>query len=84
MDYQVLFNIVIGALGTIGGWALNSLSADLRGLQNADKELADKVASIEVLVAGRYVTREEFQQDMRALFGKIDRLTQLVNAKADR
>jgi len=83
-DYQVWFNILVGVLGTIGGWWLNNVWISLKELQSADKELAEKVASIEVLVAGRYVTRDEFNSALSQIFSKLDRIIDAVNQKADR
>ena len=83
-DYQVLFNIVVGLLGTIGGWWLNAVWGSLKELQAADRDLAEKVASIEVLVAGRYVTRDEFNNTLSQVFTKLDRIIDAVNQKADR
>lgn len=83
-DYQVLFNIVVGILGVIGGWWLNAVWISLKELQMADKDLAEKVGAIEVLVAGRYVTREEFNNVVNQVFSKLDRIIDAVNQKADR
>ena len=83
-DYQVLFNITIGFAGVVGGWFLTAVWGALRDLQRADKELAEKVAEIEVLVAGRYVTRDEFNLTLSQVFGKLDRIIDVLNQKADR
>lgn len=83
-DYQILFNIVVGILGMVGGWWLNAIWVSLKDLQEADKELAEKVASIEVLVAGRYVTRDEFNSTLGQVFTKLDRIIDAVNQKADK
>lgn len=83
-DYQVLFNIVVGMLGVIGGWWLNAIWALLKDLQAVDRDLAEKVASIEVLVAGRYVTRDEFNSTLAQVFTKLDRIIDAVNQKADK
>lgn len=83
-DYQVLFNIVIGILGVIGGWLLNTMWSSLKDLQAADTKLAEKVSAIEVLVAGQYVTREEFTTTMNAMFMKLDRIQDTLNKKVDR
>lgn len=84
MDNQMLFNLLIGALGLFFGWWMNNLKDVLKGLQQSDKELADKVASIEVLVAGRYVTREEMNQSINLIFAKLDNIYAKLSTKADR
>ena len=61
IEYQVLFDIAIGVIGVLGGWILNTVWSAVKELQKADKELAEKVGEIEVLVAGRYMTRVEFK-----------------------
>jgi hypothetical protein len=83
-DYQVLFNIVIGILGAMGGWMLNTMWVSLKDLQAADTKLAEKVSAIEVLVAGQYVTREEFTTTMNAMFMKLDKIQDTLNNKVDR
>ena len=64
--------------------SLNTVWGALKDLQEADKELAEKVAAIEVLVAGRYVTRDEFNSTLNQVFERLDRIRDLVSSKADR
>jgi len=84
VEYQVLFDVAIGVIGVLGGWTLNTVWAAVKDLQQADKELAEKVAAIEVLVAGRYVTRDEFNHTLNQVFERLDRIRDLVSQKADR
>lgn len=84
MDYQVLFNIAVAVVGALGGWWGNTMWGEVKALQNADKQLTDKIAAIEVLVAGRYVTRDEFQTSINVLFEKLDRIADRLSTKADR
>lgn len=79
-----MFNIGIGVISTMLGWWLNTVWGSLKELQAADRELAEKVASIEVLVAGQYVTREEFNTVLSQVFSKLDRIIDKLNEKADR
>ena len=83
-DAQLIFNLVIGVAGTLGGWWLKVVWDALKDLQEADKALIEKVGSIEVLVAGRYTTREEFDRNLNAVFVKLDRIYELLSQKADR
>lgn len=80
----MMFNIGIGVISTMLGWWLNTVWGSLKELQAADRELAEKVASIEVLVAGQYVTREEFNTVLSQVFSKLDRIIDKLNEKADR
>ena len=84
VEYQVLFDVAIGVIGVLGGWVLSTVWGAVKDLQEADKELADKVAAIEVLVAGRYITREEFNATFNQVFERLDRIRDLISQKADR
>ena len=83
-DAQLLFNIVLSVAGFLGGWWLKVIWDSLKELQTADRSLAEKVAAIEVLVAGNYVPRDEFDRTLAAVFTKLDRIYELLSAKADR
>jgi hypothetical protein len=84
MDHQTMFNIGIGLISAMMGWWLNNVWSALKELQSVDRELAEKVASIEVLVAGKYVTRDEFNMTLNQVFSKLDRIIDALNQKADR
>lgn len=78
MGTQDIINLIIG-LGCAGfGWLLKTVWAAVVELQLSDKNLADKVASIELVVAGEYVRKEEFRDDFktlsRAIFAKLDKI----------
>jgi len=83
-EYQFFFNLATAVAGVTFGWILNTIWGSLKDLQAADKALVDKVASIEVLVAGRYVTRDEFNTSLNAIFTKLDRIQDLISQKADK
>ena len=84
IEYQVLFDIAIGVIGVLGGWILNTVWSAVKELQKADKELAEKVGEIEVLVAGRYMTRVEFNETLNQVFAKLDTIRDMLANKADR
>lgn len=77
MDYQNLFNVASGIVYFLGGFLL-------KALWEADKELAEKVGRIEVLVAGQYIKRVEFDAKIDAIFIKLDRIESKLDSKMDK
>ena len=81
---QTLFNIAVGLVGALGGWILNTLWQEIKSMQATDNKLADKVAAIEILVAGQYVKRDDMQVLSSAIFAKLDRIEDKLDGKADK
>ena len=84
MDFQVLFNVAMGFIMTLFGWFLRVSWDALSKLQQQDRELADKVAKIEVLVAGEYVKKDDFDRVIERLFDKLDHIELKIDQKADK
>lgn len=84
MDIQLGFNIAVALSGALGGWVLNTLWNSMRDLQEADKNLIDKVQSIEVLVAGQYIKRDEMERHMQIILRKLESIDEKLDRKADK
>lgn len=84
MDLQIAFNIALGLISALGGYVMKSISDELKALQHADGQLADKVQKIEVLVSGEYVKRSDLERLTSALFAKLDRISDQLNTKMDK
>lgn len=84
MDYQVLFDIACGIAAFFVGWVVRNIHDAVKDLQLTDKQLAEKVASIEILVAGGYVRREEFDRAVSAIFIKLDKIDEKISNKLDK
>lgn len=69
---QTLFNALIAICGFAGSWWLKSTYDEM-------KELRTKMAALEVIVAGKYQTRDEAAQQINAVFKKLDK----IEAKVD-
>lgn len=69
---QDTINTIVSGAFMLTGWVLKTLWSSLKELQAADTKLAEKVQSMEVLVAGKYVTREDFINFNNAVFKKLD------------
>ena len=81
---QTIVNWVLTAAGTILGFLLNSVWQAVKDLQTADKQLADKLATIEVLVAGEYVRKEDFERTIQRLFEKLDHMEEKFDRKMEK
>lgn len=84
MDSQFILNVLFGLISFLAGWIINALWAALKDLQQADKELSDKVAQIEVLVAGDYIRKSDFERFSDAVFKKLDRIDEKLDKKEDK
>jgi len=83
-ETQIFFDVAVAVIGAMGGWILNTVWVSVKELQKADKDLADKVGEIEVLVAGRYMTRDEFNNTLAQVFNKLVKILDMIDKKADR
>ena len=72
MVEQEIINWGLAIISAGTGFWVKVVWDALSELRSADTELADKVAKIEVLVAGKYVTREEFDRAVQRIFTKLD------------
>jgi hypothetical protein len=81
---QTLFNVVVLFAAAMGGWVLKGVHDALDHLQKVDSELASKVQSIEVLVAGNYVRRDDLDRSIAAIFTKLDRIETKLDTKVDK
>ena len=84
MDYQTLFNVAVALAGFLGGWVLNNIKSSIYALHTADHALSEKVQSIEILVAGTYVKRDDLEKLSAALFAKLDRIEIKIDGKVDK
>ena len=84
MNEQQFFDVAFAIIGALGGWWMRVMWQSLKELEQQDSKLADKVGSIEVLVAGQYVKRDDMNRDIATIFAKLDRIEDKINKKADK
>ena len=84
MDIQTLINAVITLCGVLGGWVLKVIWDVVKELQVADKILVEKVNTIEILIAGSYITKLDFEKLSVAIFVKLDRIMDKLDGKVDK
>lgn len=64
---QTIINWLLGLFGTLIGILVRSLWQAVKDLQESDKQIVEKVNSVEVLVAGQYVKQDEFKGLIRRI-----------------
>lgn len=77
MEPQTVINLLGGAVVSGMGWHLSTL-------HKRNHEQAKEIAALKVLVAGKYVTREEQDRTNQAIFAKLDRIEDKLDRKADK
>lgn len=81
---QSALNWVFGVANLLLGAALKWVYDAHRDLRKADEKLTEKVNKIEVVVAGEYVKREDFDKVANILFAKLDKISEKLDQKADK
>ena len=81
---QTLFNYALALCGALGGWVLKVIWDAVKDLQAADKILVEKVNTIEILIAGNYMSKTDFDKIAAAIFAKLDKIEDKLDRKADK
>ena len=81
---QTLFNYALALCGALGGWVLKVIWDAVKDLQAADKVLVEKVNTIEILIAGNYMSKQDFDKIAIAIFAKLDKIDDKLDRKADK
>jgi hypothetical protein len=84
MDSQTIINAAIALVGFLGGWILKVVWESVKDLQIADKILVDKVNTIEILIAGNYMSKLDFDKIAAAIFQKLDKIEDKLDRKVDK
>lgn len=84
MEPQTFINAGLGLIAFMGGWILRNLQESMNKLRDSDEKLAAKVQAIEVLVAGTYIKREDFDKTVIALFSKLDKIEAKLDTKQNK
>ena len=81
---QQFYDWILTGFSAVLGFLLHAVWEATKDLQRADQELTKRVSEIEVLVAGNYVTRQEFDRVIDKLFNKLDSIELKLDRKVDK
>ena len=69
---QALLNWIFGFMSILLGFLLNTAWQTIKDLQQEDKIIKERLTSIEVLVAGTYIKKDELDRLSDAIFAKLE------------
>ena len=85
---QTIINWFFGSIGLLAGGIIKAMWDAVKDLQNADRDLVEKVSALDKVVAGEYVKRDHFdsvfERLTEAIFKKLDKIQDKLDGKADR
>lgn len=81
---QTILNWILGGIGGLLGFLLNTVWQAVKDLQKADVDMAKKLSEMEVLVAGAYVKKDDIYKLSNAIFAKLDRIEDKLDGKVDK
>ncbi|MFH0710142.1 MAG: hypothetical protein V2A75_08050 [Pseudomonadota bacterium] len=95
MDWQWIANGAFVILGIVGTALYNSLknnmdnsfksvNESIHEIELDASKLTEKVQAVELLVAGNYVMKSEFEAKMDAMLKKLDKIFDKLDGKADK
>jgi hypothetical protein len=77
MDLQVVFNGVIGLIGSVAGWFLKTL-------WDAVKELKDDIRDIEREMNDNYVRKDDYKDTVNRIEILCNRILDKLDGKVDK
>lgn len=76
-EWQALFNLLGGLISGALLWMLKTLWSRIH-------HQSERISALEVLVAGKYVTRDDYQRTSEAMFAQLRRIEDKLDRKADK
>ena len=72
MDMQTMINTMLGLIAFLGGWIMHSFKSQINDNRKDIRATNDRLHEVEVLVAGKYMTREESKEQTDIILNKLD------------
>lgn len=73
MDWQTLFNIMVGLCGVFGGWILNDISRSIRTLDQDVRNMPHT-----------YVTKDQYRDDIADVKNMLGKIFDKLDGKVDK
>lgn len=83
-DGQSIWSGVLSIATLVIGWVLSGVRDNLAEQRRKNETIAEKVHTLEVLVAGDYVKKSDLDTDIRRIFEKLDHIEAKLDQKVNR
>lgn len=83
MSYQDYFNLLLGLVAFLGGWWMKIIWGAIKKLEDTDLQMLAKISSIEVIIAGQYVKKQEVDDMLNKINQKLSKIESLEVAMAN-
>ena len=91
MDYQVIFNIALGLIGTLGGWFFKSVYDQIRNVEQEVEDVADhherdhrevvqRINDLALSLPEKYASRGDFDTLSKTMHHRFDKLEEKIDA----
>ena len=77
MEGQIVFNIIVGACGAMGGWMLKIIFDSITVLQKDVKDLNSEIHQ-------DFLRKDDYREDINDIKGMLNRIFEKLDQKADK
>ncbi|WP_116364404.1 hypothetical protein [Parahaliea mediterranea] len=84
MEHQTIINLLGGLVCVLVGWYMHRVWEEMKALRQTGDRHSEIIQQLQLLVAGEYVKRAEFDQHILRVFDKLDAISSKLDKKADR
>jgi len=81
---QTTINWILGGTSALFGALFNIIWASIRDLQKSQNRTRIRLGEVEVLVAGDYLKRQDFEKFVDRVIVKLDSIDDKLDSKADK
>jgi hypothetical protein len=81
MDQHSFIELIFAIIGFLGSFILKAMWDTLKELEHIDKEHNEKLSSIEIHIASKYVTKDEVSKLLDAISAKLDKIENKLDSK---
>lgn len=91
MDYQVVFNIALGLIGTIGGWFFKAVYDKIKELESEindleenheddHREVIERINNLALSLPDKYVNKNDFNNLAKVMHHRFDKLEEKIDS----